>query len=136
MEAYFKETVDGCMVMTCCSLIPFSPLSSDITAVASVLFNGVCCVGRRSRRSSFVAKASNMNGDKREKLSSNSRTEPSYMDSIIIINHLHVLGYSPTHTSFICSSIAVYSSPFCKSAINVPGGISDCATLDLATKDS
>lgn len=39
-------------------------------------------------------------------------------------------------TSLICSSIAMYSSPFCRKVINAPGGISVCAVLDLMTSDS
>ena len=36
----------------------------------------------------------------------------------------------------ICSSIAIYSKPFCKNVINAPGGISVCAILDFITNDS
>jgi hypothetical protein len=36
----------------------------------------------------------------------------------------------------MCSSMAIYSKPFCKKVINAPGGISVWATLDFITNDS
>jgi hypothetical protein len=39
-------------------------------------------------------------------------------------------------TSLMCSSILIYSKPFCKYVIRAPGGISVKATEDLAMSDS
>jgi hypothetical protein len=72
-------------------------------------------IARLVRRSSFVAMASQMNGDSNEKLASNSLTLPS---------------------SLMFSSIATYSNPFCRNEINAPGGTSDWLTVLLATSDS
>lgn len=36
----------------------------------------------------------------------------------------------------MCSSMAMYSKPFCKNVINAPGGISVWAVLDFTTSDS
>mmetsp|Transcript_33127 Transcript_33127/g.72984 ORF Transcript_33127/g.72984 Transcript_33127/m.72984 type:complete len:206 (+) Transcript_33127:338-955(+) len=72
-------------------------------------------VVRLARLSSFTATASQISGLSREKLLSKSSIVPS---------------------SLMCSSMAMYSSPFCKNVIRAPGGISVWAVLDLITSDS